>query len=361
MYGFIDFDLLNLKGYKNFVPPNLELMKLAQYFSQEEKQICRIITEDFSSLGAYEKVFVRADFSSIEDIKKILPPSQNIHFGGKSFTGGKYTPLRKSIIEFSRADPRLYNPLFKSWRERGMIKDELIQIYLRHIYYRLVLGNKILPLPVVGAVPWQNLILYDDDLLSIDDWDRKLQSQIADKKISRIHSVNPIKCPNLSAFRLFKEQPKFLSGTEVILDFNVPIQDQDYFIKEYRSFLQSYIAVNTPVYFYIGKDYSPTQFYSQDFYEINLIKTIEFMKRIWKNSIPIKLKYYREPEVKNPYDAIFQRVETWSYRGLLNENITLLSGAKKEFKEQYELFRTRRPKDTNIFWLNPSTGGTIHR
>lgn len=57
MIGLIDYDLQTSTSLK-LVPPNIEIMKLATYYRQEENHFCRIMSLEETELTSYDKIYI---------------------------------------------------------------------------------------------------------------------------------------------------------------------------------------------------------------------------------------------------------------------------------------------------------------
>ena len=84
MIGLYDADLFSAQK----PIPNLEVMKLAAYYVQEERQVCRLLTPYEKNLDRYEIVDCYSEFSN--DIPRHLwDGARQIKCVGPALNGGK--------------------------------------------------------------------------------------------------------------------------------------------------------------------------------------------------------------------------------------------------------------------------------
>lgn len=84
MIGLVDLNFQ--KAEKSLPPPNLEIMKLAEYYKYEENKYCRLINLDETELTGYEKIYIFSENDNCIDIPEAFRRANNIILGGSAFT-----------------------------------------------------------------------------------------------------------------------------------------------------------------------------------------------------------------------------------------------------------------------------------
>ena len=94
-------------------PPNLEIMKLAEYYKYEENKFCRIIGLEETELTGYEKVYIFSENDNCIEVPTAMRKATNVIYGGSAFTNKKYVPFENELIDFTIAKPNIYSRLLK--------------------------------------------------------------------------------------------------------------------------------------------------------------------------------------------------------------------------------------------------------
>ena len=92
MIGLVDLQLQSWDK-PQLCPPNLEIMKLATYYKQEENKFCRLINLDETEFGGYEKIYIFSESKEFVKVPDALKRAPNVIYGGTAFTNGKYIPF----------------------------------------------------------------------------------------------------------------------------------------------------------------------------------------------------------------------------------------------------------------------------
>ena len=143
MIGLVDLQLQSWDK-PQLCPPNLEIMKLATYYQQEENRFCRLINLDETELSNYDKIYIFSeskDYITVPDAFKRAP---NVIYGGTAFTNGIYVPFENKLIDYTLARTRIYKDFLRDKRVAGL-NDKEINKLLDNSYYRWKAGDNILP------------------------------------------------------------------------------------------------------------------------------------------------------------------------------------------------------------------------
>lgn len=302
MIGLVDYDLQTAKSI-NLFPPNLEIMKLANYYKTEENKFCHLIDLDETDLTGYDKIYF---FS--ESTKNPIIPSQflrfpNIIYGGTTFTNGVYQPFENEIIDYILPRTFIYKEFLKNKYNEG-IKANVINHILDDAYYRAYAGKN--KLPLVPTLPNKRFYLYDKEFF-YPDWEDLIQA-IIDRKPSSIIRIHPIECKTLTQFFNLRNYTKINRDNAILLNLDIPLTDTNYMLKKYAKYFLADIVASTKVYLPLGGDWPSANHYYKDLiYKLNLLYSF------WSYGIMIKIKY-EAPSIgiNNPVTHLSQLISIWS-------------------------------------------------
>lgn len=337
MIGLYDYDLQSSTSTTSLIP-NLEIMKLSTYYRREENTFCRLIAPDESDLSGYDKIYFYSEIAK----QPIVPPqflrAKNVIFGGATFTKN-YIPFDNELIDYTIARPTIYKDYLKEKYQEG-IKTKVISQFLDSAYYRMFVGNKMLPIPPV--LPKKHVLIYDQNIFQ-NNWEEILQ-EISNRKPSTIIPVHPVICKTLTDFFNIRKMPKFWRSSLIALDLNIPLSEVHYMFKAYKNQFLQEVLPTANIVLELGGTFPTKIQYCKDFiYKINLLYSF------WCRNIPIKIKYYQPDQgYTNPIANLDQLVDKWTNGDTkdtktLNERMTIkVSKVMKEtfLKEKQLILKT---------------------
>lgn len=343
MYGFIDCDLLYSK--RRMPIPNLEIMKLMAYYQEEKKEVCHLLLDPAPKiLSIYERVFVRSDFCKLEDLISRFPFLPSMTMGGKTFAK-TYIPLEEELMEYMIPDPFIYQEWADQKVAAGELTDKERDTFLNTPYFRAYYGSKRLPPPLLTKK--RTVLVYDEDFLAHSDWQEVLET--LKEHCRKVDFLYPLLCRKMSQVTLLQAIPHLKADTEIVLDFSVPEDQYDYFIRKYKGVLLQKNNKN-PYAFYLGKNYY-TDDYSEGFFAKNLYLMMRFLKELWKAHIPVKLILW-ENAPPNEYDTLLKAVAAWSERSCARTSDIVLqkSGKGEAWQKQKERYELLHPAYANFIF-----------
>ena len=302
MIGLVDFDLQTATSV-NLSYPNLEIMKIATYYRNEENKFCRLVGLDETELEGYEKIY----FFSENFNNKIIPPqflkSKNINFGGAGFTNGQYIPFVNSVIDYTLPKPIIYKDFLKEKYTDG-VKTSVINHILDDSYYRIKAGDSLLPRPVIRKN--KRLFIFDNGIF-YDGWEN-IFDRISEKQPSQIICIHPIICKTITQFFNLRKLPKLSRTNEIILDTDIPLDDANYMLNKYGNMFLADIVPSSNVFLPIGGNFNTgNQYYRDLVYKLNLLYYF------WSKGILIKIKYIKPKiGVINPIENLELLIEKWA-------------------------------------------------
>jgi hypothetical protein len=302
MIGLVDLQLQSWDK-PQLCPPNLEIMKLATYYQQEENKFCRLINLDEKEFGGYEKVYVFSESKDFITVPEAFKRSPNVVYGGTAFTNGKYIPFENKLIDYTIARPRIYAAFLKDKYQAGL-KDIEIKHLLDNSYYRWHAGDNELPLPSIQKR--HRLYIYDKDFFQ-EGW-RTIINKILNRNPSSINFIHPAHYKKISDFLEVRENGLIAKGNDAYLDLDIPLRETPVLMKHYKNRLLAVIRPSSQIYLSIGGS-----FHYQSEYFKNIIYKLNLLYTFWSHNIPIKLKY-EEPELGcyNPISDLSKMISTWT-------------------------------------------------
>lgn len=211
--GLYDADIRNFHN----LPFNLEIMKLAAYYSNKGE--ITILTPRFEP-ERFGLNFYRQDFPS----QKKLPSSlfsQNVEYGGLFFSNGKYFPLDKAIEE-TVPNPNIY------WK----FHQENFPIVKNKDYFNALSRAQHFRISLDGKTIWENyqsqiqdpdrikkyLFSHDVNLAEIQDARQELLRYLAQNPHLNLALKFPIKVKNLQQFEDWYQFPLAKLFSEIQYD-----------------------------------------------------------------------------------------------------------------------------------------------
>jgi len=149
-------------------------------------------------------------------------------------------------------------------------------------YYRMYAGDNRLPIPPI--IPRKRIFIYDKKFF-VPDW-QDIIEKISDRNPSSIKPIHPIICKTVTDYFLVRAQPKLAKDTEILLEFNIPLDETPALMKKYKNKFLADIRESSNVYITLGGTFGTGGQYLKDFiYKLNLLYVF------WSNHIPLKIKY----------------------------------------------------------------------
>ena len=346
MIGLVDLQLQSWDK-PQLCPPNLEIMKLATYYQQEENKFCRIINLDETELGGYEKVYVFSESKDYITVPEAFKRASNVIYGGTAFTNGKYIPFENKLIDYTLARPRIYTGFLKDKYDAGLAKKEVDRL-LENSYYRWHAGNETLPLPSI--LKRHRIYIYDVDFFQ-EGW-RKVIDRMMARKPSSINFIHPAHYKKISDFLEVRENSLIAKGNDAYLDLNIPLKETQILMKHYKNRLLAVIVPSSQVYLSLGGSFHyQTDYFKDIIYKLNLLYVF------WSCHIPLKVKY-EEPKLGcyNPFPDLEKLISTWTQGETCNYK-SIIDRIPKDKKmtevrperEQLRVILDRYPSSETLF------------
>ena len=327
MIGLVDLQLQQWDK-PSLCPPNLEIMKLATYYQQEENKFCRLIGLEETELGGYDKVYIFSESKEHITVPEAFKRSPNIVYGGTAFTNGKYIPFENKLIDYTLARTRIYAGLLKDKYKNGISEKE-INRFLNNSYYRWHAGEEVLPLPAINKR--HRIYIYDKNFFQ-EGW-REIINKIMNRKPSSIAFIHSAHYRKISDFLEVRENALIAKNSDAYLDLNIPLRETPILMKHYKNRLLAVITPSSQVYLSLGGSFHYQSMYFKDIiYKLNLLYVF------WSCGIPLKIKY-EEPDLGcfNPIPDISKLIATWSQGETCN----------------YKSIIDRIPKDKKLSEIRP--------
>lgn len=346
MIGLVDLQLQSWDK-PQLCPPNLEIMKLATYYQQEENKFCRLINLDETELGGYEIVYVFSESENYITVPEAFKRAPNVVYGGTAFTGGRYVPFENRLIDYTLARPRIYHEFLKEKRIAGLDDKEITRL-LDNSYYRWRAGDNELPLPSIKKR--HRIYIYDNDFFH-DGW-QKIIYKMLNRNPSSINFIHPMHYKKITDFLEIRECYLINRSNDSFLDLNIPLKETPILMKHYKNRLLAAINKSAPVYLSLGGTFHYQSDYSKDIiYKLNLLYVF------WSQSIPIKIKY-EEPGLGcyDPFSDLSKLIATWSqgdtknYKSIIDRipKDKKLTEVRPE-REQLKIILDRYPSSDTLF------------
>ena len=344
MIGLVDLMLQSWQK-PTLCPPNLEIMKLATYYQQEENTFCRLINLDETELGGYETIYVFSESREFVTVPEAFKRAPNVIYGGTAFTNGKYIPFENKLIDYTLAKPRIYANFLKEKYEAGLIEKE-INHFLDNSYYRWHAGKETLP----SVQKRHRVYIYDIDFFQ-EGW-HDIIDKILDRNPSSINFIHPAHYTKISDFLEVRENMLIARGNDAYLDLNIPLSETPALMKHYKNRLLAVINPSAQVYLSLGGSFHyKTEYFKDIMYKLNLLYVF------WSCKIPMKIKY-EEPAIGcyDPFKNLSKLIATWTQRGTCQSKTILdripkdkgLTDVRPE-REEIRLLLARYPSAETLF------------
>lgn len=292
MIGLYDADLF----FDNKVLPNLEVMKLAAYYTQKHREVCRLLTPLDKDLSAYDAIFCCSEKSNSIP-KSFQETGKNITYVGPPLCGGEYIPFDNEEIDFWKPKLSIYKNFLRE-RRKITLPDDVIKGFLTKTYHRMYAGDKEIP-PPQNSYAHKQFVIYDIDN-TYKDWQRIISDvEKGEKKPASIVFRHPLKCKSEDDVQFVLHSAFIKKETLILLDFDAnTIQDKKALIETNRPL---FISIDT------SNCYS-----ANDEVEV-MRKTLYKLYSFWAQGIPLKL-YYGDEGVYNgdTYEVVFEALSRWT-------------------------------------------------
>lgn len=320
MIGLVDLNFQ--KARKTLPPPNLEIMKLAEYYKREENMYCRIIDLHETELNAYTKIYIFSENDQCIEVPEPFKRIPSVIYGGSAFTNKQYVPFQNELIEYTIPRANIYSRILKQKYAAGE-SEKVINHILDDSYYRRFAGTKELPLPPINRR--KKVYIYDRDFFQ-PNWETIIED-IAEHKPSSINFIHPVHFHRLTEFFAARENDIISKSNDTYLDINIPLKETGYLMRNYKTKLLEFISPGSAIYLSLGGSFNYQMDYYKDFiYKLNLL--YEF----WANKVPLKIKYeYPALGCYNPIAELSQLVAGWT-QSPLRETKTILERIPKKTK-----------------------------
>lgn len=345
MIGLLDYDYCSSNFIKDLIP-NLEIMKIAEYYRIEKSQFCRLLSLNESELSSYDKIYFFSEKDTIPIVPQSFLRAKNVIYGGTAFTNGVYQPFTEELIDYTLPKPNIYKESLKQKYSEG-VKAKTIASVLDNTYYRCYAGKEQLPIPPI--ITNKRVYLYDRDFF-YSNW-QEILNKIVERKPSTIIRIHPIVCKTITNFFEAKNFPKMNQNNDFILDLDIPLEEVYFMLNKYKNYLLAEILPNSSVYIPLGNNKFSTSFqYFKDFiYKMNLLYCF------WSYKIPIKIKSISSfVGYNNPLKNLSQKIQIWSditkarhINKTINDSIARKQ--KNEWQKEKELLLKFYPQAKDLF------------
>lgn len=338
MIGLFDADL-ELSSSSLGIP-NLEIMKLAAFLKDEEKQFCRLILPG-EETTQYEKIYYFAN------IPHIMPApfrgGRNLKLGGALYHLGEYEPFDNILIDYTLPRTFIYSEFLNNKYAAGE-KDKEINRFLDSSYYRMFAGNEQLPLPVVKRN--KRLYIYDTNIFK-DGW-KDIMKELEERGPSTILCVSPIKCSNIDDLFVLRSFSRFSQSNTIFLDDEITMREAYQMARQYADYFGLDEKMASSIYFPLGG----TKRYSIDYYKDIAFK-LNLLYTFWVRGIKIRLKYV-PPRIgyDNETEPLMQLIARWSEQKDTSSSIFSKLRRKPKEKELVNLFVDYFPSEKSLFLQN---------
>ena len=346
MIGLVDLQLQSWDK-PQLCPPNLEIMKLATYYQNEENKFCRLINLDETEFGGYEKIYIFSESKNFITVPEALRRAPNVIYGGTAFTNNKYVPFENKLIDYTIARPRIYTNFLKEKYQAGLKEIEITRL-LDNSYYRWHAGSEVLPLPAIKKR--HRIYIYDMDFFQ-EGW-RKVIDKMMTRKPSSINFIHPAHYKKISDFLDVRENALIAKGNDAFLDLKIPLKETPILMKHYKNRLLAVINPSSQIYLSLGGSFHYQSDYLKDIiYKLNLLYVF------WSCNIPLKIKF-EDPALGcyNPISDISKLISTWTqgetcnYKSIIDRipKDKKLTEVRPE-REQVRMILERYPSSETLF------------
>lgn len=318
--------------------PNVEIMKLAEYYKEEKHQFCRLILPHETDMTIYEKIYCCSDFDSA--IPMCLRGRDNVEFIGHAFTNEPYVALENDLMDFSIPRTAIYREWLREEQIKGAYTIKQFERFLNSIYYRAYNGKEILPLP--PGRKNQRLYLVDKEFF-YPGWKENL-IQMRNRHPCKIYFLHPIFCKTIEDFFTIHRFNALTHSAEILLDFDFSFDTLDKLLNENQKVLRAEITQSMKIYIPFGAREGVRL--TLDALAHELIDRLNILYAFWARGIPIKLQYFAPPLGEyNKWEPLFLAAQTFS---AIVKNNCIDKRVKGKVKENYTEFLSRFPKH-NLF------------
>ena len=309
--GIIDADLLNSKRNRF---PNLACMKLSAFHKQGGHEV-RLLT-DYTSLKAYDKVFISKVFTETKVPEEVLP-LPNVEYGGTGFFWDK-APALPDEIEHIMPDYHLYEEFVRDAVARGEMPKQDANVYLNYSIGYTTRGcirqcdfcvnhssrRSVVHSPVAEVVdPTRKYIfLLDDNVLACSDWRRIFNELNATGKHFCFRQ-------GLDARLLTPEKCEVIFGSNWKGDFIFAfdnIADRAVMERKLKLIQQYKGAKQVKMYLLCGFNHDQPGVYTEEFWLRDVADLFERIRIVLAHEcVPYAMRYADYAKAPQPYKGIY--------------------------------------------------------
>lgn len=187
MIGLVDYDLLH---DSHCITPNLEIMKLSQYY-KDRNHMVKFLT-NARNLDLFDRVYIQKD--------NLAPPypinslaRDNVTVGGLAYTNNNYIPLKPEIEE-SKPDFSIYKAFLRENRTKFIKTNYGVELLKPGTNFLRISKNNKIDLDIELKTDSLNVI-YDLNISEKENFLEFLDLQ-KEKKVKKISFVKPFKIQN---------------------------------------------------------------------------------------------------------------------------------------------------------------------
>ncbi len=309
MIGLYDYDIR--ASSSRLLLPNLEIMKLYNYYKVEENKFTRFI-DPLDTTEDYDLIYFFSEQYQSPEIPSVIKKNKNVIYGGTALTNGEYQPFKNELIDYTLPSTGIYKNFLSEQYHNGL-QTKVLQKFLDSTYYRAYAGENRLPIvPVHRNKP---LYLYDTNFF-FTDW-QDIMDEIIGRGPSAIYTIHPIKCTTFTEYFEIRKRTKISRTNQIILDINIPREEIPYMLNKYKHLLLADISISAPIFIQIGGNRLSRFAYYSD-----LIEKLNLLYAFWAAGIAIKV-YYQEPKLGyiNPIASLSPIIAQWSHTSCKTRSI----------------------------------------
>lgn len=309
--GLYDADLIS---FQNKIKFNLEIMKLASYYSKGH--VVELIL-DIDDIDKYDKIYIRKDNPKSKLNNSILL-KENVYWGGLSFTNNIYLPLNPIEAEYAIPKTSIYSIFLKQQIKAGKIKEFEVDKLLNANHCRLFINGKVINNKINSK---QNIFLYDTNISQNDNWRIELENlyNLTSKKVKLI---NPVILTNYDkeTFNFALDNKTYKKDLSIILNKHFSLEEFKNFCRDYGPIIAPIVSFEGRIKLTLGKNYFNNN-YTDIFYKEELLRVLELVFYGLSKQLCFGI-YIEKGDALNKYEILYNQVKTWvEFR--TNRNIDL--------------------------------------
>ena len=308
MIGLYDADLFSAQK----PIPNLEVMKLAAYYVQEKRQVCRLLTPYEKNLDIYDIVYCCSEFSN-NIPRHFWDGARQIKCVGPALNGGKYVPFDDPAIDLKKPKTAIYKEFLRQRREASSVKE--IEKFLTSAYYRMYAGDLELPSPKTYGI--KPLYVYDTDV-TVHRWKEIFKEmETREHAPSTVYFLHPIRCKDVDDL-VYATKMRMNSKNKILIDFQD--EDEDFFAN-YGETIKELLQTQRRL-IYLPFDTVNCHSPKEEFEEME--RKLSLLYHFWAHGIPLSL-YYENDGIycSDTYAKVFASICHWSESSVFRNGSTL--------------------------------------